>query len=74
VAIDYWLYRPTIGWERIVRRLSTAELAGYAKTPLLESADPVLVPLETLLGRDDAEFRAGEAPPWRGQVESLWGR
>ena len=41
--------------------------------PLLESADPVLVPLETLLGRDDARFAGGEEPPWRGQVESRWG-
>ncbi len=74
IAIDYWIYRPTIGWERITRRLTTAELTGYAKTPLPDSADPVLVPLETLLGRDDAEFRAGEEPPWRGKVESRWGR
>lgn len=74
VAIDYWVYRPTIGRERIARRLTSAEAGDYASTPLLDSADPVLVPLETLLGRDDAEFRAGEEPPWRGRVESLWGR
>jgi hypothetical protein len=41
--------------------------------PLLETSDPVLVPLETLLGRDDARFAASEEPPWRGQVESAWG-
>jgi hypothetical protein len=74
IAIDYWVYRPTIGWERITRRLTTAEAEAHAGTPLLDSADPVLVPLETTLGRDDAQFRAGEAPPWRGAVESLWGR
>lgn len=74
VAIDYWIYRPAIGWERITRRLATADLAVHAATPLLDSADPVLVPLETTLGRDDARFRAGEEPPWRGRVESLWGR
>ena len=74
VAIDYWIYRPTIGWERISRTLAAGEIAAYAKTPLLDSADPALVPLETLLGRDDARFRAGEEPPWRGQVESRWGR
>ena len=33
----------------------------------------MLVPLETLLGRDDARFAAGEEPPWRGKVESTWG-
>ena len=74
VAIDYWVYRPTIGWELITRRVSSAEAEAYAKTPLPTSADPVLVPLETLLGRDDARFEAGEEPPWRGRVESLWGR
>jgi hypothetical protein len=44
---------------------------SYARTPLLESQSPALVPLETLLGRDDARFAAGEEPPWRGRVESL---
>jgi len=73
VSIDYWIYRPTIGWERITRYVDAGELTGYARTPLLESADPVLVPLETLLGRDDAEFPTGEEPPWRGKVESRWG-
>ena len=74
VTIDYWIYRPTIGWERISRTLAATGVAAYARTPLLDSADPALVPLETLLGRDDAAFRAGEEPPWRGRVESRWGR
>ena len=74
IEISYWIYRPTIGWERIVEHVDPAELAEYERVPLPEGADPVLVPLETLLGRDDARFAAGEEPPWRGQVESLWGR
>jgi hypothetical protein len=74
IAIDYWIYRPTIGWEKVARTLTTDELDSYAHTPLLESADPALVPLETLLGRDDAGFPAGQEPPWRGKVESLWGQ
>jgi hypothetical protein len=74
MTIDYWIYRPTIGWERISRTLDGDTVAGYAATPLLESASPALVPLETLLGRDDARFAAGEEPPWRGGVESRWGR
>jgi hypothetical protein len=74
VTIDYWIYRPTIGWERISRTLAAADVAAYARTPLLDSADPALVPLETLLGRDDAAFRAGEEPPWRNRIESRWGR
>ena len=73
IEIDYWIYRPTIGWEQVSELVDSADVARYAKTPLLESADPALVPLETLLGRDDARFPAGEEPPWRGQVESRWG-
>jgi hypothetical protein len=57
-----------------IARAEGAEIESYASTPPLESANPKLVPLETLLGRDDARFRAGEEPPWRGQIESRWGR
>ncbi|MFN8149844.1 MAG: hypothetical protein U0R24_01790 [Solirubrobacterales bacterium] len=74
IAIDYWSYRPTLGWEQTTARVSRAELGGYEHVPLLDSLDPMLVPLETTLGRDDARFAAGEEPPWRGQVESRWGR
>ena len=74
VAIDYWIYRPTIGWGRVSRSVDAAELPGYARMPLLEGSDPVLVPFETLLGRDDARFASGEEPPWRGAVESRWAR
>jgi hypothetical protein len=74
VAIDYWIYRPTIGWQGISREIEAAEIERYAKTPLLDSSDPALVPLETLLGRDDAHFSAGEEPPWRNRIESRWGR
>jgi hypothetical protein len=74
LTIAYWIYRPTIGWERITRTVDPGDIAAYAKTPLLDSADPALVPLETLLGRDEARFRSGEEPPWRGLIESRWGR
>ena len=74
VTIDYWVYRPTIGWERISRTIDAATIAAHAKTPLLEAQSPALVPLETLLGRDDARFADGEEPPWRNRVESRWGR
>jgi hypothetical protein len=72
--IDYWVYRPTIGWELVVRRPDPAALAELAGTPLPDTADPALVPLETLLGRDEARFPSAEEPPWRGQVESSWAR
>ena len=72
--IQYWIYRPMVGWELVVRRVDPGVVAELGRTPLLESSDPVLVPLETLLGRDEAAFRVGEEPPWRGEVESRWGR
>lgn len=73
VAIAYWLYRPTLGWELIEQDAPAAQIRALARTPLLESANPKLVPLETLLGRDEARFAPGEEPPWRHQVESRWG-
>ena len=58
----------------MTRSVPADEVASYAGTPLTEDANPKLIPLETLLGRDDARFRAGEIPPWRGQIESRWGQ
>ncbi|MDX6586649.1 MAG: hypothetical protein QOI31_1122 [Solirubrobacterales bacterium] len=73
VTIEYWLYRPTLGWERVRRRASAADVATHAMTPLLETTNPRLVPLETLAGRNHVVFPSGEEPPWRWQVESAWG-
>jgi Flp pilus assembly pilin Flp len=72
VEITYWLYRPTVGWERIVREASAAEVVRLASTPLLENSVPALVALETLDGRNQYEWVAGEEPPWRWQVESVY--
>ncbi len=68
VEVVYWLYRPSIGWESVRRRASAAEVAAAAGTPVLESQDPALVPLETLPGRNHYEFPAGERPPWQWRV------
>jgi hypothetical protein len=38
-------------------------------TPLLDSANPRLVPLETLAGRNHVVFPPPEEPPWRWEVE-----
>jgi Flp pilus assembly pilin Flp len=70
--ITFWLYRPTAGWERIVRSAGSAEVAALASTPLLDDAVPALVPLETLDGRNQYEWTAGEEPPWRWRVESVY--
>jgi hypothetical protein len=71
-AIEYWLYRPTLGWERRRRRLASGGISAYESTPLLETDVPRLVPLETLAGRNHIEFRAGEEPPWRWRVDSVY--
>jgi hypothetical protein len=67
--IDYWLYRPTRGWERTSREVTSAEVARLAATPLLETDVPALVPLETLPGANHFDFPPGEEPPWRWQIE-----
>ena len=72
VTVDYWLYRPTLGWERLRRKASAAEVAEHAMTPLLESANPRLVPLETLAGRNHVDFSPAEEPPWRWKIASAW--
>jgi len=72
VEVTYWVYRPTLGWESIVRRADSADVAAAARTPLLDSADPKLVPLETLSGRNHYDFPRSEQPPWRWEVESVY--
>ncbi len=67
--ITYWLYRPTLAWERIVRRASSADVARLASTPLLESDVPALVALETLPGANHYDFAAPEEPPWRWHID-----
>lgn len=72
VEVTYWLYRPTLGWERVVKRASSAEAEALARTPLLERQDPALLPLETLAGRNHYDFPLDEEPPWRWQVPSVY--
>ena len=68
VEVTYWLYRPGVGWDRVTRRASSADVAAHALTPLLQTANPRLVPLETLPGRNHYEFPAAERPPWQWHV------
>jgi hypothetical protein len=72
VEVTYWLYRPTLGWRRVVRRASATDVSTYASTPLLETQNPRLVPLETLPGRNHYDFPPAEEPPWRWQVSSTY--
>jgi hypothetical protein len=68
VEVVYWLYRPSVGWERVARRAGPADLEAAAGVPVLEKDDPALVPLETLPGRNYYEFPAGERPPWQWRI------
>jgi hypothetical protein len=72
VELTYWMYRPTIGWERVVRRGRAADIEAAAGTPVLLKDDPMLVPLETLPGRDQYEFPASERPPWQWKLKSRY--
>ena len=69
VTISYWLYRPVLGWQRIVRRAGAHDVDRLASTPLLETDVPALVALETLPGANHFRFPADEEPPWRWQIE-----
>ena len=70
VRITYWLYRPGLKWQRIVRIAGAAEIATASGIRLNLEDDPALVPLETLPGRDHYLFPAGEEPPWRWSIAS----
>jgi hypothetical protein len=68
VRIAYWLYRPGVGWERIMRSAGPAEIAAASGIRLSLEGDPALVPLETLPGRDHYVFPPGEQPPWQWSI------
>jgi hypothetical protein len=72
VQIVYWLYRPSLGWERVVRSGSAADVAAASNVRVLKRDDPALVPLETLPGRNHYEFPPGEEPAWRWQVPGVY--
>ncbi|HEY8081949.1 MAG TPA: hypothetical protein VIE64_00155 [Solirubrobacterales bacterium] len=72
VEVTYWLYRPSLGWERISRRADRLQVEAASGVSILLADDPALVPLETLPGRDHYEFPAGERPPWQWRVQSVY--
>jgi hypothetical protein len=72
VEIVYWLYRPGLGWERLARRATQADVEAASATRVLLRDDPNLVPLETLPGRNHYEFPAAEEPPWRWHVQPVF--
>jgi hypothetical protein len=68
VELTYWLYRPGLGWERLVRRANQAQVEAASDVRVLLEDDPALVPLETMPGRDHYDFPPGEQPPWQWNV------
>jgi hypothetical protein len=70
VRVTYWLYRPSAGWQQIVRTATAGEIAAAQSIRLNLEDDPALVPLETLAGRDHYRFPPGEEPPWRWSIAS----
>jgi hypothetical protein len=68
VEVTYWLYRPSVGWSRVLRRATQADVEAAAETAVLAEDDPALVPLETLPGRNHYEFPASERPAWQWHV------
>jgi hypothetical protein len=72
IEIDYWHYRPGLGWSRVVRRATQADVVAASRTAVLFEDDPMLVPLETLPGRNHYEFAPGEEPPWQWRIHGLY--
>jgi hypothetical protein len=72
VELAYWLYRPGLGWERLVRRADSAQIEAVSDVRVLLKDDPALVPLETLPGRDHYDFPLGERPPWQWRIDSRY--
>ncbi len=72
VEIVYWLYRPGLGWERVVRRAGQAQIEAASNVPVLLQDDPALVPLETLPGRNHYDFPTAERPPWQWHVPARY--
>lgn len=72
VELVYWLYRPGLGWSRVLRRATGAGVDAASGTAVLLEDDPMLVPLETLPGRNHYEFPPSERPPWQWHVASRY--
>jgi len=68
VELVYWLYRPTLGWQRLARRATQADVEAATGVEVRAEDDPALVPLETLPGRNHYEFPPGEQPPWQWRI------
>jgi hypothetical protein len=71
VRITYWLYRPGLPWERIVRTAWAPQIVAASSIRLDLEDDPALVPLETLPGRDHYRFPPLERAPWQWSLPRI---
>jgi hypothetical protein len=72
VEVIYWEYRPGLGWEKVARRASQADVDAAGGVRVLLRDDPNLIPLETLPGHNHYEFPPGERPPWQWHVDGRY--
>ncbi|HEX7059444.1 MAG TPA: hypothetical protein VF176_06290 [Solirubrobacterales bacterium] len=72
VEIAYWLYRPTLGWERVARRATQSDVEAAGDVRVLLKDNPALVPLETLPGRNHYDFPPSERPPWQWRIQGRY--
>ncbi|HKH23577.1 MAG TPA: hypothetical protein VKA88_08140 [Solirubrobacterales bacterium] len=70
VRLTYWLYRPGLPWQQIVRTAGAEQIEAASGLRLSLQDDPALVPLETLPGRDHYRFPPAERPPWLWTISS----
>lgn len=70
VEIRYWSYFPGLGWRVTEASAGRLEVEAASGLRLRRLDHPVLVPLETLDGRDHLDFPSDEEPPWRWHVAS----
>ena len=66
VELTYWLYRPGLGWDKVVRRAGQAQIEAASGVRVLLRDDPALVPLETLPGHNHYDFPRANAHPGNG--------
>ena len=72
VEVVYWLYRPSVGWERIARRAGQTQIDAASGVRVLLKNDPALVPLETLPGANHYDFPTSERPPWQWHIHRTY--
>lgn len=72
VDLTYWLYRPGLGWGKVVRRAGQAQIEAASSVRVLLGDDPALVPLETLPGHNHYDFPPNERPPWQWHVKATY--